>query len=150
MLHVPTFRQPDDVACLPTCVRAVLAFRGYPLSDEDASRLCQTDYEGTVIDLALSGLADAGLDADLHQFESVAELRELIADGQPVVTFLRHPSGSLHAVVVCDVTPSAVTVMDPGPGEYAMLPLSRFEDLWCRVQNEGIVVGRTAASASRP
>jgi predicted double-glycine peptidase len=68
-----------------------------------------------------------------------------VQDDQPVVVVLRHPSGSLHAVVVCDVTPVGVVVMDPALGDYTTLPTLRFEDLWCRVQNEGLVI-----SGARP
>ena len=91
MLRIPLIRQPDDVACLPTCIRVVLAYRGIPLSAEDAAQTCDTDHEGTV--------------------------------------------------VVCDVGENAVTVMDPAQGELVTIAIARFESLWCRVQNEGLVVG---------
>ena len=114
---------------------------GIPLSAEDAAQTCDTDHEGTVVDLALAGLAESGVDSELRQFSSVAELREFLNADQPVIVILRHPQRFLHAVVVCDVGEDAVTVMDPAQGELVTIAIARFESLWLRVQNEGLVVG---------
>ncbi len=145
MLQVPRIPQPDDVTCLPACVRAVLAYWGQSLSDAEAAALCRTFLRGTLLDVAVRGLADAGIDADLRQFDSTDELAELLDEGRPVIVILRHPAGGLHAVVVCDVDASVVTIMDPAVADYRTLPLSRFEDLWCRVHNEGLIVGSRPA-----
>lgn len=141
MLRIPRLRQPNSVACLPTCVRAVLAYHGRQVSDDEAAEMCRTDSAGTVADLAVQGLAEAGIDAEFRQFGSLDDLREWLLDGSPIITFLWHPAGSAHAVVVCDVSADTVTVMDPALGDCIELPIAQFEALWCDLDNGGIVIG---------
>lgn len=150
VLLVPPIRQPDDMSCLPTRVRSVLAFWGRRVSDDDAAAMCHTLAWGTVVDFALGALADAGVDADLQQFDSLDDLQDVLSSGQPVIVMLRHPGGGFHAVVACDVAIDGVTIMDPDPGDYKSIPRHEFETLWCRVQNEGLLVGsRRLSSSSR-
>lgn len=141
MLRVPTLRQPDDVTCLPTCIRAVLAYHGRRVTSRDAADMCRTHEAGSGVVHALDALVDAGLDADLLQFDSVDDLTDLVTDGRPVIALLRHRGGGYHAVVVCGVTQDAVTIMDPAPGEYVTMPISQFMDMWSPLQSEGILVG---------
>ena len=149
MLRVPAIRQPSEITCLPTCVRAALLFLGRSIPQEEAEDACGTGSRGTVVDVALDGLAGAGMDAELRQFASIDDLLGELSDGQPVIALIRHPSGSLHAVVVCDVTDDTVTIMDPGKGAYEGVPRQQFEDYRCRIQNEGLLVTGPAVDGGR-
>lgn len=142
MLKVPIMRQPHDMACLPTCIRAVLAYHGYAISDDEAATVCRSGRGGAAAELAVDGLVEWGLDAELRQFDNVGDLGDAVEDGQPVVAILQHPAGGTHAVVVCEVAADTVTVMDPDLGDYVQLPTRRFEALWRPVQGDALLVGR--------
>jgi hypothetical protein len=60
MLQIPRLRQPDEVTCLPTCVRSVLVYRGHPVSDAEVADACRVSRRGAVLDLARDGLSEAG------------------------------------------------------------------------------------------
>ncbi len=145
MLKVPLVRQPNDTACLPTCVRAVLAYRGFRLSHDDVAEMCRTQKTGSAAELAVDGLIEAGIDAELHQFDGMVELQAALEDGRPVVAILQHLSGGTHAVVVCEISADTVTVMDPALGDYVELPVQRFEAFWAPIQSEGMLIGKAEA-----
>jgi predicted double-glycine peptidase len=126
----------------------VLAHQGRSLFDEDAIEMCGTESPGTVVDLAVQGLADSGIDSEFRQFTDLQELRELVLEDQPVIAFLWHPAGESHAVVVCDVGSETVTVMDPALGDYIDLPTDQFETLWCDLENGGMIVGSARGRGS--
>lgn len=148
MLKIPTLRQVSSVTCLPTCLRAVLAYRGLELSEEEVVEACDTSVDGTRADMAVQGLSDAGFDVEIRQFADAEALRECLGEGQPVIAFLQHPSGQLHAVVVCEVDAEEVTYMDPARGEYRSMSIALFERHWLNMQNEAMVVGRRRTDAS--
>jgi ABC-type bacteriocin/lantibiotic exporter with double-glycine peptidase domain len=147
MLLVPTRRQPDDVSCLPTCVLAVLEFLGREIEFADALRYCHTTAVGSDVDLAVQGLTAAGFDADLQQSGSLDDLSEWIAEGQPPIVALSLGDGWSHTVVVCDVTETSVTVMDPEVGRYVELSISAFIAAWVALSGETLIVaGRSGNS----
>ena len=142
MLRVPCLRQPTKVTCLPTCVRAVLAYHGREIGDGEAAEMCNLGHAGAVAELAVDGLTDAGIDFSIRQFAEIGELGEELDDSGPVIAFVGHPSGSPHAVVVCDVDEDAVTFMDPAFGEYTTLSTAEFESAWQQVEHEAMTIGR--------
>ena len=103
--------------------------------------MCGTRSAGTVADLAVQGLTDSGIDFAFRQFSGLQELDELVRGDEPVIAFLWHPSGTAHAVVVCDIGSETIPVMDPAIGDYLELPIDHFETAWCDLQNEGMVIG---------
>ena len=144
MHRVPRLQQPSRTSCFPTCVQAVLAHNGLELSHDDLTHACGTTPRGTVADLALRELADAGIDVTLHQFHTIDELAEVLTESGPVIVFLFRPGGGTHAVVACGVGPDGVTVMDPAVGDYTAISMTDFEAAWDPMANEGMTIGRSA------
>lgn len=140
MLRVPRLRQPDPTACLPTCVLCVLRYYGHAAEYRDVRAWCHSTPSGSDPDLAVQGLADAAVDAQLLQCSSEEELRELIEDGVPPIAALALGNGYYHTVVVCGVGENSVTVMDPMAGDYIDVPLSEFLMAWTPASGEVILL----------
>jgi ABC-type bacteriocin/lantibiotic exporter with double-glycine peptidase domain len=119
----------------------VLSYAGTQVSDEEAAELCDADPTGSVADLAVHGLVDAGIDARLRQFDELADLCDLLEDAQPVIVLLRHPSGQAHAVVLCEVRPESVIVMDPARGDYVEIARDDFERMWGELESLSVIIG---------
>ena len=130
MLRVPQIRQPHRSACLPTCVWAVLNFKGRVVSFEDVLEACDLDPEGANPVLSAAGLADAGFDIDPLEEPTIERIRRALDDHEPLIATL--PVGSVddnvyaHAVVVCDLRAEQLVVMDPAVGEYVEIEVTRF------------------------
>jgi ABC-type bacteriocin/lantibiotic exporter with double-glycine peptidase domain len=141
MLSVPASRQPDDVSCLPTCIQAVLAFLGREPDPGLVEDWCHLTPLGCDVDLAIQGLNDAGIDAELRQCESLGELEEMLSEGQPPVAILTEGDGWSHSVVVCALDSKSVTVMDPRLGAYTRIPRGAFLNAWSALGGETLLVG---------
>ena len=154
MLRVPARRQPDSVSCLPTCVEVVLDFLGYHTEASENRRWCYTTRVGSDVDLAIQGLDDAGVDAELLQCDSLERLRDLIAEGRPPIVLFPEGGSWSHSVVVCSVDDAQVTIMDPRAGDYVALSVSDFSASWLPHSGETLLVGGSPiaarSSARRP
>lgn len=150
MLNVPARRQPDETACLPTCVEAVIAFFGRSITTADVRRWCRTTAAGSDVDQAIQGLEDAGVDAELLQLSSRDDLIEMLDAGRPPIAILAEGPGWSHAVVVCDLDEHSVTFMDPRIGGYTRAPWDEFAAAWTRLSRETLLVGTARASHAGP
>jgi ABC-type bacteriocin/lantibiotic exporter with double-glycine peptidase domain len=141
MLHVPIRRQPDDTSCLPSCVDAVLGFFGMDVEHAQVREWCHTTAVGSDVDLAIQGLNDAGVDAELRQCESLDELEELLSEGRPPIVALSEGGSWSHSVVVCGMDEATVTVMDPRFGSEIHIPRDDFLLAWSSLAGETLLVG---------
>lgn len=142
MLRVPHRRQVDSVSCLPACVEAVLAYLGRDVPTEVVRRWCRTSAAGCDNDLAVQGLSDAGIDAELLQCEELADIEECLDAGRPPIVMLAVGDGWCHAVVLCGVSEDRVTCMDPIVGEYVELAREDFLLAWVPLSCETLLIGR--------
>jgi len=141
MLRVPTLRQPSETACLPTCVEAVLRYHGHACDSDEVRHWCHTRLEGSDADLAVQGLNDAGIDAELLQCGTLDDLRRLIEEDRPPIVLLWEGGGWYHAVVVCEADEASVVVMDPIPGSYVTVSTIEFLLAWQPVHADTLLVG---------
>lgn len=127
MLRVPLLRQPDDVSCLPACVWSVLTYAGNQVDYEAIEAACRLDQFGAVQELAIQALREAGWDVEVLDGFELETIRLAIQEDRPLILCLdlgnMRPRRFLHAVVVCDLAPRSVRVMDPALGAYVDLPL---------------------------
>jgi hypothetical protein len=146
--NFPLLRQPTQMGCLPTCVRAVLRFHGEPISYDDASEYCRELPQGGCdwAD-AVDGLRAAGY--EVHEFtdgsetpdEALRLLRDVVVhEGLPVIVRLQLDlrAGHNHAVVVIgfegDIDnasrESRIIYMDPAHGRIDDKPTTQFLQEW--------------------
>lgn len=119
------WQQPlGSQSCVPTCVRAVLAWHGQTASQDQVSEWCREESDGCNLFLTLQSLGEEGFDAVEVQDEDV--LLEMFAgeDPEPVIAMIRTPSmmpDSDHAVIIHaiqqqDGVAQVVDYMDPSDG----------------------------------
>jgi len=153
MLPVPRYRQRDPISCLPTCVHAVLEYRHgeNAITYEDVFEACCLDSKGAVVDLAIQGLQEAGWDLGILTYQDLASIKELVDIGDPVVVIravIQQGSNSLgHAVVVCALDDSSITVMDPAVGDYITLALADNDLLETEIIQGFTIAGFPASNA---
>jgi ABC-type bacteriocin/lantibiotic exporter with double-glycine peptidase domain len=122
-------------------VASVLSFLGYDVDPSDIRRWCHTTIVGSDADLAVQGLVEQGIDADLLQCHSVEELEVLLAEGRPPIGALTLGGSRSHAVVVCDIQADAVVVMDPMVGDYVRVSREAFLLDWLPLSGEILLIG---------
>ena len=146
MLLVPRRRQPNPVACLPTCVWSVLTFEGYAVDYEEVAAACLLDNRGAVLELTGLGLQEAGWDVEILAEFDLERVKTALDEERPLVAALRiEPLGGepmAHAVVICGLTEDTLTVMDPLAGDYVALPLHEIvKDLPVRFKGGFFITG---------
>src|SRR5437868_3756271 len=109
----PLRQPPGSNSCLPTAVRAVLLWHGEQASPEEVSEWCREERKGSILDLALDGLREAGFDVEELIAPTETEAQNLLRttitddeDAQPVIALLANPAVSEqedHAVVVTNI-----------------------------------------------
>jgi ABC-type bacteriocin/lantibiotic exporter with double-glycine peptidase domain len=141
LLPVPFVPQDTD-----TCGAAALAMvlrywqQGVP-HDEIAATLMERNLEG----IRGSRLADfvraQGLYAETYAGD-LAQLREQIAKGRPVIVALRRDGGRFHDVVVVgfDEQKRVVKVHDPARGPRRSMSLTSFEEGWAATGHWALLV----------
>jgi len=143
MLDIPRRRQPNAVTCLPTCVWCVLTFHGYSVDLDDIIEACRLDSLGASDELALQILREQWDVEEVHEFDP-AFIRDALDDSRPLILTYNvaelgiHTLG--HAVVICDATEGAITVMDPSFGDYYTLSWKDAELLFGIEFNRGFFI----------
>ena len=133
MLLVPRRKQESDVTCLPTCVWAVLTFEGFDVSYQDVREACRMDQRGSVLELAIQGLSEAGWDVEFAQSLDSQSIAEQLSEERPLIAVIGERSlrerRLAHAVVICELKEDQLVVMDPAVGEYVIVPMQRDGDI---------------------
>ncbi len=131
MLLVPPTKQPHSLACLPTCVWAVLKYLEREPDYEEIDELCLPGPFGALQYVALQSLREAGYEVDEVEELEVADIERSVSEGRPLIVSLppggQHTGRFGHAVVICGlVDEETLRVMDPSIGDYRDLPLRQF------------------------
>jgi ABC-type bacteriocin/lantibiotic exporter with double-glycine peptidase domain len=98
----------------------VLASFGYEISEAELCQLCDCTYDGVTALQAVDAIRQLGfLNTAKHNL-TLAELQPLIEAGLFPIAFLDmtpiNGSYQSHAVVVTDINPFSVEVLDPAQG----------------------------------
>lgn len=145
MQHLPMIslrhhRQENSASCLAACVVMILGHHHVEMAESDARRLLKTKPYSGAHPINLLQLSEFGFDAWPYE-GTVAELKQRVHGGVPVITFLwtaalRHWAklggiDYLHAVVVAGFDESIISIHDPAMQDGPMaLSWSEFKDAW--------------------
>jgi ABC-type bacteriocin/lantibiotic exporter with double-glycine peptidase domain len=146
VLSVPHYRQKSPDACLPTCVRMVLAYRGRQHSEQELVRALGTVRGlGTNPESAIAGLESMGYRALWFENATLERLVDLLGHDWPVIVFLRaanllHGRTGLHAVILVEINAEQAICLDPNLDQPLTLELSTFLSDWSILDNQGLVV----------
>lgn len=113
----PEVMQTSQMDCGPSCLKSVLDGFGIPVHYGRLREACQTDVDGTSVDIIEELACELGLDAQqilvpLNQFE----LPESAVTPSILITSL--PNGLAHFIVVWRSWGPWVQVMDPSSGRH--------------------------------
>ncbi len=112
---VPETVQTSAMDCGPAALKCMLEGFGIPVSYGRLREACQTDVDGTSIDVMEDVAVQLGLDAEQvmvpadHLF--IHEIQML-----PAIVIVRLPNGLTHFVVAWRLHRGIVQIMDPGSG----------------------------------
>ena len=111
----------------------VLASYGVELTEAELRALCDCTFFGTDALEAVNAVRQLGFSKTIKTNLTMLELKELCFNQQWPITYinLRPLEGSkgIHALVVLDVSDTAVVVLDPAKGE-RIIPRAVFEFAW--------------------
>src|SRR4051812_18458261 len=117
---VPEVVQTSAMDCGPGALKCVLEGFGIPVSYGRLREACQTDVDGTSIDVIEDVANQLGLDAQ-QMIIPVDHLLLRETEAFPAILVVRHPDGNTHFVVVWSRHGNLVQVMDPSVGRRWML-----------------------------
>ena len=114
-LFVPEVVQTSEMDCGPATLKSLLEGFGIPVSYGRLREACQTDVDGTSIDVMEDVAMQLGLEAE--QIMVPAD-HLLLPEAQtlPAIVVVRQPNGLTHFVVVWSYHGPFVQVMDPAMG----------------------------------
>lgn len=132
MAKPPYFQQVYPFSCVPACLRMVLAYYKFEVSETELRSLCECDETGTTPSNAVRAATECKFDA--YRAELIfEELEELIRQNITPIVFTRvseHANYS-HAVVVYKIAKGKVFVLDPIIGE-RKIDADEFVETWSR------------------
>ncbi len=111
----------------------VLASYGLDISEAELRELCDCTFFGTDALAAVNAARQLGFLQTIKTNLTMAELKDLTVDQQWALVYvsMRPLEGSqgIHALVVLDISDTAVVVLDPAKGE-RIIPRAVFEFAW--------------------
>lgn len=116
-MRVPHFQQSSPGACLPACVRMVLAARGDRRSEAELAALLGSYAYGTPAS-RVTRVKQLGYAVEYGSV-ALAQLRAAVAGGQPAIVFAsaewlpQLDFDGFHAFVLTAVSDQQVTLLDP-------------------------------------
>lgn len=150
-LPVPHFEQSRDGACLPACLRMVLAYLGDHRSEAEIALLLGTKAYGTPIS-RVARLRAWGYLGDIGSL-SQQELASHLDRNTPVIArvwtgFLAHWSqATSHVVVIVGYNERQVLMNDPGmPQAPGSIAWDEFLMAWAEFDETSVVIHRANES----
>jgi ABC-type bacteriocin/lantibiotic exporter with double-glycine peptidase domain len=116
-LNVPHYKQEFHYSCAAACVRMVLAYFSYAISEAEVRQLLNTQPHGTKA-RHLTAVGSLGFDVELVS-GNLAQLRDLIAQGVPPIVFVDTAPldywtlDCAHVAVVVGIDDNVVYLNDP-------------------------------------
>ncbi len=111
----PEVVQTSAMDCGPATLKALLDGFGVPVSYGRLREACQTDVDGTSIDVLEEVARQLGLDAEQVMLP-LDHLLDPASEALPALIVISLPDGATHFVVLWRVFGPFVQVMDPGTG----------------------------------
>jgi predicted double-glycine peptidase len=122
--------------CGPSSLKAVLAYYGVEITEEEVAELVgATRDDGVGADALVQGAKSLGFDAWYKDDASFADVERFVDAGIPVIIdWFSEMDG--HYSVVVDVEPDGITFMDPETANYRTLDRESFLRLWFDFEEE--------------
>ena len=116
---------------------------GFEISEAELRLLCDCTFEGTTALKAVDAARKLGFPGTRKYNLSLTELDKLLADGVPPIVFVEmYPIAGIfqvHALIVTQITPFSIQVIDPEIGE-RVLPTQVFRTAWEQRNNLAILI----------
>jgi hypothetical protein len=128
-LLAPEVVQTSAMDCGPASLKCLLEGFGVPVSYGRLREACQTDVDGTSIDVLEEVAQKLGLDAEQVMLP-IDHLLLPSTDALPALIVWRNPDGAPHFVVVWRQAFGRVMVMDPGSGRRWMRAEELLDNLY--------------------
>jgi ABC-type bacteriocin/lantibiotic exporter with double-glycine peptidase domain len=146
LLSVPHFEQSRDGACLPACVRMVLAYWDQSLSEAEVAKILGAKAYGTPISNVLR-LDRQGFQVDLAPL-TPDQLKDILLVNRPVIARVWTPmleywphEDTSHVVVVVGFDETYVYLNDPALSKPAQATVwDSFLAAWAEFDETGIVI----------
>jgi ABC-type bacteriocin/lantibiotic exporter with double-glycine peptidase domain len=130
---LPFYLQETPDSCVPACLRMVLAGFGMEIAEAELRELCDGTFEGTSALQAVDAARAPGFTQTSKHTLTLTELEAVVSQGQTPIVFVEmEPINGIyqvHALVVTNVTPFSVQVLDPASGE-RIIPRQVFQVAW--------------------
>ena len=128
----PHFFQTHSSACVPACLKMVLASLDFEISEFELRNLCECDETGTYRSKAIKAIEELGFICYEANLE-IEDLKENISNDLTPITFLKFNSdvNYSHAVIVYKISNEKVFVLDPEIGEREF-DMNYFIENWSR------------------
>jgi ABC-type bacteriocin/lantibiotic exporter with double-glycine peptidase domain len=146
LLPVPHFEQSRDGACLPACVRMVLAFYGDKRSEMDVATQLESKQYGAPISAASRIARDRRYFVTISSLTE-AELKVRLSAGTPVIARVwtamlpDWQTQTSHVVVVIGYTHDGVFVNDPAFREHPrFIPRDAFLAAWAEFDETAVLI----------
>lgn len=140
---LPFYKQETSDSCVPACLRMVFSSIGFEISEAELRLLCDCTFEGTTALKAVDAARKLGFPGTRKYNLSLTELDKLLADGVPPIVFVEmYPIAGIfqvHALIVTQITPFSIQVIDPEIGE-RVLPTQVFRTAWEQRNNLAILI----------
>lgn len=143
-LFIPEVVQTSAMDCGPAALTSLLAGHGLSVSYGRLREACQTDVDGTSIDMLETIAVQLGLNAK-QILVPVDHLFLPETAALPAIVVVRHPSGVTHFVVAWRRHGRVVQVMDPGTGRRWPTCRRFLDELYVHTQSVSVADWRTWA-----
>ncbi len=144
-IDLQPFPQERSATCLPACLKIVLHYFGVDMSEESLAETCQTNREGTSIEMAAQAMRWQNFEAVELNEADLFTLVEHIIKGRPVIValdveLLPYGESGMHAVAICGFENNEVQYIDPALGQEISLDLFTFFKSWDSLGRSGLVI----------
>ncbi len=122
-------KQHDKTDCAAACLASVASFWGLNLPLTQIREACGTGKEGTTLKGIIDAAGKIGFSAKGFKSEEKRGVN-LFQIPKPAILHLQRPDGWLHFVVLYEITPKRVTILDPDDGEIRKISIEELESQW--------------------
>ncbi len=140
---LPFYPQETPESCVPACLRMVVASLGVEIAEAKLRDLCDCTFEGTSALQAVDVARSLGFAQTSKQTLTLADLETVVTNGNTPIVFVEmEPINGIyqvHALIVVNITPFAVQVLDPATGERT-IPRQVFLVAWAARHNLTILI----------
>lgn len=148
-LNIPNFRQENETHCGVACVRMVLSFYGFEVSEFELAEACETGWLGNTCGELVQGVVKYGFEAEELENISRDYLFSLIEKNSPLIVLLDPAvlyggiEGFGHFVVVTGCEGNTIWYNDPDLDGNLMKDVDEFFRAWEPFSLKGVRIWKS-------